>query len=80
MAIKNKMEMILKLVLLLAVSIHPIMIPPFLRNESDMAEEDVRDTVRLQKLFRKLQRQVHSPEHQVVIQVAEHGLRSPMVQ
>ena len=56
------------------------MIPPFLRNESDMAEEDVRDTVRLQKLFRKLQRQVHSPEHQVVIQVAEHGLRSPMVQ
>ena len=57
-----------------------MMIPPFLRNESDMAEEDVRDTVRLQKLFRKLQRQVHSPEHQVVIQVAEHGLRSPMVQ
>ena len=31
----------------------------------DMAEEEVRDTVRLQKLFRKLQRQVHSPEHQV---------------
>ena len=30
-----------------------------------MAEEEVRDTVRLQKLFRKLQRQVHSPEHQV---------------
>ena len=41
------------------------------RNERDMAEEDVMDTVRLQKLFRKLQRQVHSPEHQVVIQVAE---------
>ena len=32
-----------------------------------MAEEDVMDSVRLQKLFRKLQRQVHSPEHQVVI-------------
>ena len=48
------------------------------RNESDMAEEDVMDTVRLQKLFRKLQRQVHSPEHQVVIQVAEQGLRSPI--
>ena len=30
-----------------------------------MVEDHVRDTVRLQKLFRKLQRQVHSPEHQV---------------
>ena len=31
----------------------------------DVAEEEVRDSIRLQKLFRKLQRQVHSPEHQV---------------
>ena len=29
------------------------------------AEDDVKDAVKLQKLFRKLQRQVHSPEHQV---------------
>ena len=48
------------------------------RNENDMAEEDVMDTVRLQKLFRKLQRQVHSPEHQVVIQVAEQGIQYPI--
>ena len=35
--------------------------------DGDMAEEEVRDTVRLQKLFRKLQRQGHSPEHQVSV-------------
>ena len=32
------------------------------------AGDDVREAVRLQKLFRKLQRQVHSPEHQVCIE------------
>ena len=32
------------------------------------AGDDVRDAVKLQKLFRKLQRQVHSPEHQVCIE------------
>lgn len=46
----------------------------------DMAEEEVRDTVRLQKLFRKLQRQVHSPEHQVeclesLLQIADRRNR-----
>ena len=35
------------------------------RKTQEMAEDDVRDSVRLQKMFRKLQRQVHSPEHQV---------------
>ena len=33
--------------------------------KEDLVEEDIRDSVRLQKMFRKLQRQVHSPDHQV---------------
>ena len=33
--------------------------------KEDLVETDIRDTVRLQKMFRKLQRQIHSPEHQV---------------
>jgi len=34
------------------------------RDKEDLVETDIRDTVRLQKMFRKLQRQIHSPEHQ----------------
>lgn len=32
--------------------------------KEDLVETGIRDTVRLQKMFRKLQRQIHSPEHQ----------------
>ena len=35
--------------------------------KEDLVEEDIRDSVRLQKMFRKLQRQVHSPDHQVKV-------------
>ena len=35
--------------------------------KEDLVETDIRDTVRLQKMFRQLQRQIHSPEHQVYI-------------
>lgn len=33
--------------------------------KEDLVEEDIKDSVRLQKMFRKLQRQIHSPDHQV---------------
>jgi len=50
------------------------------RKTQEMAEDDVRDSVRLQKMFRKLQRQVHSPEHQVeclesLLQIADRRNR-----
>jgi len=32
--------------------------------KENLVENDILDTVRLQKMFRKLQRQIHSPEHQ----------------
>lgn len=34
-------------------------------DKEDLVEEDIKDSVRLQKMFRRLQRQIHSPDHQV---------------
>lgn len=47
--------------------------------KEDLVEEDIKETVRLQKMFRKLQRQVHSPDHQVRSGLTMKWQLSPML-